>query len=212
VQVNTGTNPARSITATARRAQIVTAAIDTIAELGYQQASFARIAERAGLSSTRLISYHFNGKDELIGQIVTEVIGELSAFMAQRMAATTSARDALATYISANAEFVAQHRTKMTAFLAIFLGGGFSYQTGDELVQVSPVEEILVRGQRDGEFRDFDTTVMATLVQRAVEGLPFLLASRPDLDPAGYAREVVTTFDKATRSERNAYSTDSRYT
>lgn len=33
-----------------------------IAELGYAQASFARIAGRAGLSSTRLISYHFAGK------------------------------------------------------------------------------------------------------------------------------------------------------
>jgi AcrR family transcriptional regulator len=191
----------RSITATARRAQIVAAAIETIAELGYQQASFARIARRAGLSSTRLISYHFAGKDELIGQVVTEIAGEIAAFMSRRMAATTSARDALATYISANAEFVAQHRQKMTAFLAIFLSGGFSYETGDELVTVSPVEQILSRGQHAGEFRDFDTTVMATLVQRSVEGLPFLLASRPDLDPTAYAREVVTTFDLATRAE-----------
>jgi AcrR family transcriptional regulator len=39
----------RSFTAQARRAQIVRAAIETIAELGYGQASFARIAERAGL-------------------------------------------------------------------------------------------------------------------------------------------------------------------
>ena len=34
-------------------------AITTIAELGYASASFARIAKRAGLSSTGLISYHF---------------------------------------------------------------------------------------------------------------------------------------------------------
>ncbi|TDD47082.1 TetR family transcriptional regulator [Nonomuraea terrae] len=52
-----------SVTNSARRAQIVGATIATIAELGYHQASFARIAERANLSSTRLISYHFDHKD-----------------------------------------------------------------------------------------------------------------------------------------------------
>ena len=37
------------------------AAIETIAQAGYRDATFARIAERAGLSSTGLISYHFAG-------------------------------------------------------------------------------------------------------------------------------------------------------
>ena len=39
-----GQEPGRTFTETARRAQIVKAAIDTIAELGYGQASLARIA------------------------------------------------------------------------------------------------------------------------------------------------------------------------
>ena len=51
----------RSFTEGARRAQIVQAAIETIAEAGFRHATFARIAERAGLSSTGLISYHFAG-------------------------------------------------------------------------------------------------------------------------------------------------------
>ena len=46
----------------ARRAQIVGAAVETIADLGYGQASFAQIARRAGPSSTGLISYHFAHK------------------------------------------------------------------------------------------------------------------------------------------------------
>ncbi len=41
-----------------RRAQIV-----VLGEHGYGQTSFARIAKEAGLSGTRLISYHFAGKD-----------------------------------------------------------------------------------------------------------------------------------------------------
>ena len=80
MQVTTG-DPlgTRSVTATARRAQIVAATIDVIVESGYSQTSFARIAERAGLSSTRLISYHFAGKAELVGAVITEIttaIGE----------------------------------------------------------------------------------------------------------------------------------------
>jgi AcrR family transcriptional regulator len=52
----------RTFTEEARRTQIVTAAIETIAELGYAQTSFTQIAKRAGLSGTSLISYHFTGK------------------------------------------------------------------------------------------------------------------------------------------------------
>ncbi|MBV9802070.1 MAG: TetR family transcriptional regulator, partial [Solirubrobacterales bacterium] len=53
----------------ARRAQIVGVAIDTIAELGYAQASLARIAERAGISKG-VIAYHFAGKEDLIAEVV----------------------------------------------------------------------------------------------------------------------------------------------
>ena len=76
----------RSFTEGARRAQIVQAAIETIAEAGYRGATFARITERAGLSSTGLISYHFASRDELIGEVVAKVIGDIGAFMARRMA------------------------------------------------------------------------------------------------------------------------------
>ena len=88
----------------------------------------------------------------------------------------------------------------MTALLEIFLNGGFRYDASDEQAVLSPVEEILRAGQRTGEFRAFDPTVMATLIQRAVDGLPFLLAAKPDLDVAAYAAEVVTTFELATRA------------
>ncbi|CUR57284.1 hypothetical protein NOCA1120472 [metagenome] len=45
-----------------------------VAEEGFARATFARIAERGGLSSTRLISYHFAGKDELVAAVVEHVV------------------------------------------------------------------------------------------------------------------------------------------
>ena len=189
----------RTFTETARRAQIVEAAIETMAEVGYARASFALIAKRAGLSSTGLISYHFANKDELIEQVVTTIFHMIGQFMAQRMQHQSSARDALRTYIQANAEFIGTHRTQMKAFLDIFMNGGLHYDETTELTVVSPVEEILRRGQESGEFRAFDTRVMAVVIQRAVDGLPFLLATYPDVDVDAYAREVVTLFDLATQ-------------
>lgn len=175
------------------------AAIQTIAELGFGQASFAQIARRAGLSSTGLISYHFASKEELIGEVVAEVVGAIRRFMAERMRDASAPRVALGAYIEGNCDFTAEHRTEMKALLEIFMGGGFDYGTASERQALSPVEQILVAGEQAGEFRDFDAKVMATLVQRAVDGLPFLLAADPDLDVAAYAREVCTVFDLATR-------------
>jgi AcrR family transcriptional regulator len=177
----------------------VTAAIETIAELGYARASFARIAKRAGLSSTGLISYHFAGKDELIAEVVAEVYTAISGFVSARMRAQRTAAGALRTYLESNVEFIDTHRTQMKALFDIFMNGAVHYDTATEQSVVSPIEEILRQGQQSGEFRDFDPRVMASIIQRAVDGLPVLMASAPDLDVDGYAREVVTLFDLATR-------------
>ncbi|NUR58184.1 MAG: TetR family transcriptional regulator [Catenulispora sp.] len=193
--------PEKSVTAQTRRAQIVAATIDTIAELGYAQTSFARIAERAGLSSTRLISYHFAGKQELVGQVVTEVYHGMTEFMRQRLADQTTAAGGLRAYIEGYIEFVATHRTQMKALLGIFLSGTLSVnQRETGLVTVQPVQQLLVNGQESGEFRMFDPMVVAAAIQRSLDGVPMLIESRPDLDPAECARELATVFELATRA------------
>ena len=193
------TGPGRSFTEAGRRAQIVAAAIETIAEGGYANASFARIARRAGLSSTGLISYHFAGKSELMAQVAQEVYGELGQHMAARMAGAQGPAEALEAYLRGITEFIAAHRKQMKAVLEIFLNGGIQYTPGTELVVLSPVEEILRAGQSAGEFREFDIRIMAAVIQRAIDGLPFLLETHPDIDLGQYADELVTTFTLATR-------------
>ena len=194
----------RSFTASARRAQIVAATIETIAELGYRQASFARIAERAGLSSTRLISYHFAGKNDLIRAVLADVYAAMGRFMAERMRDQPDARSALRAYIRALVEFISAHGVQMQVLMAIFLDfrdqdDSRSYDSDTERDVLGHVQDILRAGQRSGEFRDFDTYVMATTIQRAVDALPFLLQTRSDLDLAAYGEELVTLFDLATR-------------
>jgi len=197
-----GTAPARTFTESARRAQIVEAAIATIAELGYRNASFAQIAKRAGLSSTGLISYHFSSRQELMDQVVSKIVTAIGSHMAQRLEGVEPAGAALRAYIEGNVEFIGDHRAEMKALLEIFINGAFDYSPATDQMVISPVEQILAEGQRSGEFRDFDTKVMATLVQRAVDGLPFLLSADPGVDVPAYGAEVATAFDLATRKAK----------
>ncbi|MFC6087373.1 TetR/AcrR family transcriptional regulator [Sphaerisporangium aureirubrum] len=193
-----------TVAGVARRAQIVEAAIGTIAEVGYNQASFARIAERAELSSTRLISYHFAGKDELITQVIGEIFRVMGGFMTERVRGERTAPGALRAYITGLVEFIDTHRGMMRALMEIFLNfrGTGSYDASTDLNVLSHVEDILRWGQRAGEFREFDVRVMAVVLQRSLDGLPFLLEAEPGRDLTAYASELVTIFELATRKER----------
>jgi len=191
----------RTFTEQARRAQIVQGAIATIAEAGYRGASFAQIARRAGLSSTGLISYHFAGRDELIAEVAATVVADISAFMSARLEGVSDPAAALRGYIEGTIEFIDAHRAEMKALLEIFLNGGLHYDASTDQAAVSPVASILRAGQQAGQFRAFDPAVMATVIQRAVDGLPFLLTAQPDLDLKAYAAELVTTFELATRAQ-----------
>lgn len=190
-----------TFTERARREQIVAAAIEVIAEIGFTRASFARIAEHAGLSSTGLISYHFRAKSDLVNQVITTVYEQIGDYVGTRVRATTTAREALRVYIEANVAFAATHRRQMKALLSIFLGGASTYDGGSEQEAISGVAEVLRWGQRSGEFRPFDVRVMATVIQRSIEGPTFLMDSDPEFDADAYARELVATFDRATTAE-----------
>ncbi len=196
--------PRRTFIETARRAQIVDAAIETIAELGYRNASFTQIARRAGLSSTGLISYHFENRDELVRQVVEQILEKIGAYVGKRFggAEARGAAGALRTYVEANVEFIDGHRVEMRALMEIFIAGGFEYGGEQETVALTPLEQILRRGQQAGEFRPFDTKVMAALIQRAIDGLPFMLAHESELDVPAYGAEVATVFELATRNEK----------
>lgn len=187
----------RSVASTARRAQIIEATIAVVADEGFARASFGRIAERAGLSSTRLISYHFAGKDELVGAVVAHVIGAIGTYVGERVRRETTPSGRLRAYITSTVEFADEHRAEMRALLQVVLSGAWDGTPSGPPV-TGHLEEMLLAGQRAGEMRPFDVRVMAATVQRAVEGVPFQLQSEPDLDCAAYAVELVDLFDRAT--------------
>jgi AcrR family transcriptional regulator len=189
----------RTATSRARREQIIAAAVAVIADVGYARASFARIAEHAGLSSTRFISYHFAGKGELMAAVVNDVIASIADVVGSRIAGQSTATGMLRSYIEAVVGFIDANRAPMIALTEIMLGSGFDDGVAADRSATADLESILKFGQSSGEFRDFDPWVMATTVQRSVDGLPFAVQADPAIDCAAYAGELVTIFELATR-------------
>jgi AcrR family transcriptional regulator len=191
----------RTVASTARRAQILDATIAVIAGEGFARASFARIAERAGLSSTRLISYHFAGKDELVLALVEHVVDGIGRHVGALVRAEATAAGRLRAYVEGVVGYADTHRAPMSALLQVVTSGAWAGAASAGSPGTSHLEEILRQGQRDGEFRAFDVHVVAAAVQRAVEGVPVELQTDPNLDCRAYAASLVDLFDRATRAE-----------
>ena len=193
----------RSSIEAARRAQIITYAIETIAALGYAQASLAQIAKRAGMSKS-VISYHFTSKDELLEQVVTDTYTSALRFILPRIPMQSTASDQLRAYIQADVDFIGTHRMQVAALVEIMTNfrtedGKLRYDVQAEEPILAGLEEFLRKGQQDGDFRTFDTRVMAVTMRRAIDALPHLLTAYPDLDLDAYSQELVELFDRATR-------------
>ncbi|MBB6171607.1 AcrR family transcriptional regulator [Nocardiopsis mwathae] len=193
----------QSIIEEARRAQIVDAAITTVARVGYAQASLARIAHSAGISKS-VISYYFDGKDDLLDQVVGEISTGMWAFIAPRLAAEAGARARLGAYIRATLDYMRAHRMRSIAVMTIV--GSHRREDGtlrfaslgaDDAITRELVE-ILRQGQRDGEFRDFDPQVVAATVNRALTGALATWVLHPEADMGAYGVELVELFELAT--------------
>ena len=194
----------RTFIETARRTQIVAAAIDTIAEFGYAGASFARIAERLAISRG-LISYHFAGKDDLMKQVVRDVIEKGMAYMRPRILTGETGPGMLRAYIESNLAFMRENRKELIAVHEIARsadGRRLFYGDSDVVDAVRALEHLLAGFQKAGQLRpDFDPHVMAIAVRAAIDAVPSRLGPEPDFDIDNYASEIVTVFDLATRIE-----------
>lgn len=189
----------------ARRAQIIDAAIETVAAVGYAQASLARIARQAQTSKS-VISYHFAGKDDLLEQVITQIYEDTWAFTEPRLDAEPTAAGKLRAYIAAELEYMQSHRSRLLAVGSIVI----NHRTDDGTLRFAPSADesvitvlsgIMRRGQDGGEFRDFDPRVMAVTVSQAIDGALSQWALDATTALAAYAAELITLFDLATRRE-----------
>ncbi len=196
----------RTFIETARRAQIMAAAIDTIAELGYGKASLARIAETAGISKG-VISYHFDGKDDLVRELIAELITRAAAYMRPRIEAEPTGAGMLRAYVESNVALVHEYRNHVLATVEVALNaraadGSRLFDASVLDAGVAAVRGLLASFKRTGEFRaDFDPEVMAIAIRAAIDAVLPRLARHPDLDVGHHGRELADLFCRAAQSE-----------
>ena len=148
-----------TFTTSGRRAQIVTAAIQVIAEVGGAKASFTRIAAHAGLSSTGMISYHFASRDELLTVCVAEIERVTGAFMQPRIDAAEGHVAQLRAYVESNLALVGEHPAAVRALIDLMTNAGPRSTAVDGRLEL--FETHFRAGQAAGAFRPFDTRVVA---------------------------------------------------
>lgn len=199
---STGAEKAPTFVEQARRRQIVDAAVATLAELGYAKTSFARIAERAGISPA-LISYHFATKDRLLRQVVVDITAAMDRAITAEVGDAPSYRIALRRMIEAQVRYFAEHTTEVLALGHIF-GRGGDDSLGDDLADdrsrtLAELEGMFSEGQAEGEFRSFALRPMAVTLLAALEAVPGELLRRDGTDVDAYASALADIFDAAVR-------------
>ncbi len=178
-----------------RRSQIVEIAIQTIAKQGFSQASLAEIAKKAGISKG-VISYHFDGKEDLVEEILRSLLRKPAEFVKERVSRADTALEKLRAYIEANFEFMKLNRVGYVALVDLWgqRDGGHNSLNADAYEPSRHyLAHILEEGQRTGEMGAFPLMPTASLIQGAVDGvmLQWVLDEKAiDLDVA--KEEVVS--------------------
>lgn len=190
----------------ARRAQIITSAVDTLAEIGYVKASLAQIAKRAGIS-TSLIPYHFQDKDDLMEQTVNEISLSWLAYVEEKVAQAASAREKLHVYIESNLAYMGTRPKHFLAMLEIVFNvrntdGSLRYVVEEEDPGILLLETLLAEGQQTGDFRPFDVHNMAVAIRGTIDQfLGQMNKARSELE--GYTADIIEIFDLATKANNS---------
>lgn len=198
-----------TFTETARRAQIVECAIETIAELGYGRASVRRIADRVGVAMS-VVLYHFGNKDDLVAAIVAELYRSLIEIMRPVVEAETTAGGRLAAHIRAHVGYIATHRSHQLALTEI--ASNHRSRSGKRLNEMTPdldssqladlaaldLEAIFRSGVDTGEFRALSPDSLARAVRGAIGSALLTSTTDPDFDVLSYGEDLVTAFRLAT--------------
>ena len=200
-----------TFTQAARRAQIVTAAIEVIAEIGWAQTSIRKIADRVGVAMSAVL-YHFGNKDNLVDAIIEEMYRSALAAVAPAIQAENTSTGKLAAYIRANIAYFDTHRTQLAALAQ--LSSGYQPTDGrrfDELGMTDGLREelgvldptpILVAGQQNHEFGDFSAGSTSIALRGAVNAVVEKILQEPAFDARGYANDLVDIFGRVVAVQR----------
>lgn len=186
----------------ARRAQLIECTIDAIADVGYQKASLAEIARRAGITKGAIF-YHFANRDALIEAVLGHVLTAGTDLIMSRVRAEATPRAQLRAYVGAMVESL---HINPRAIQVMFVIGHhltdemgrsrMTHDTGLHETAVAAIEDLLRRGQETGEFGDFPLRSTALVIRATLESMPSYVIGYPNLDLDAYGQDLVTLFER----------------
>lgn len=190
-----------TFTQSARRAQIVSAAIEIIAEVGWAQTSIRKIADRVGVAMSAVL-YHFGTKDNLVDAVIATMYRTALEAVVPAVDAENTAAGKLHAYIRSSIAYFDAHRQHLTALAQLSAGftpdGGRSFdelgvdhELAEQLAALDPTA-ILVAGQRDREFGDFPVHSVAIALRGAINAGVEKILRDPQFDAATYADDLVS--------------------
>jgi AcrR family transcriptional regulator len=200
-----------TFTQSARRAQIVAAAIDVIAEIGWAQTSIRKIADRVGLAMSAVL-YHFGTKDNLVDAIIEEMYRTALSVVVPAVDSESTATGKLAAYIRGSIAYFNTHRSHLTALTQVGTGYqpsdgrrfdelGLTPELQEELAALDPTA-ILTAGQQAHEFGDFPIASTALALRGAVNAVVEKILRESDFDTRAYGEDLVAIFGRAVAVDR----------
>ncbi len=180
----------------ARRRQIVEVTTQILAEEGASAATFARIAERAGISPS-LISYHFSSKSALLGQVVSDIVADMDAAILADIGDAPDLRSVIRRLIESQVRYFGDHAPAMVALGRISTAGdpAIAEQLGGHREStLRELQELIETGQRDGTFGPGPSRPAAVMLLATLEAVPTELFSDPEADAGAYGRALADLF------------------
>ncbi|RCK71220.1 TetR/AcrR family transcriptional regulator [Desertihabitans brevis] len=185
---------ARTFIETARRQQLVDAAIATVNELGYHRASLAEIGKRARIAKSAVV-YYFSSKEALLLEVLQTVFGALGGEVAAAVERVEGPAARLGRYADAYLAHVDTRRRAVAAAVEIAVShrtaeGRPLYLLDDE-ADTALLRSILRAGMDDGTFRSMPLEVATGLVESVLDRSITLVQRDPDADLAALRAEAV---------------------
>jgi TetR/AcrR family transcriptional regulator, transcriptional repressor of bet genes len=195
----------QSFIAEARRAQIIDAAIKTLDEIGYVQASLAQIAKRAGIS-TALISYHFADKDDLMNHVLLSLLEQQTSYVLEKVRQHNTPQERLDAFILASLAYQGTHPAHNAALLEIIFNARtpekipyYKLSDDNEEPLLQELQQILHDGQEKAVFGSFNIDVMSSVVQGAIGEYMLSTAVTKKIDLETYSSELIRIVRQAVR-------------
>ena len=183
-----------------RRRHILSSALELFAEKGYHNISMHKIAKKAEVAIGTLYKV-FRNKEDLYKALVTEMVTDYHQILTEILASDDDTLTVLRLYISAKANFFAEHITSLRFYFAETRGASFNIAAGldgdmlklyNELLE--RIEAVMKVGIKRNVLRRMDSYYMTISLEGLTNAFLFCWLENPERHSYEENIPVITEF------------------